>query len=281
MAERSHKHSCGTCGGSGEVVCGHCHGQKQFECEKCNGKGRYSSCSKCGSSGEATCPRCGGTGRLDCPVCNYGKVEKTRWINCARCHGTGIRGYDSGGALSCFDCRGRGQVKERYKEICPNCHGDYHDAGGKCSRCNGTGKVVCDRCDGTKHAKCSTCNGTGKVNCHKCDGHGKVKCPECKAREDEIARKRRADQEKALSERRAKEEKERIAKEKSETRQGCGCLLVIIAFICLVIWGPEWFMDTWYGKALFWIRTVVWSIVTTIAALVCAIFQFAWELITK
>ena len=86
-----------------------------------------------------------------------------------------IKGINRGEIVSCWECGGRGQVKETYKDICPNCHGEYERETDKpCKKCGGTGKVKCDRCDGTGHAKCKACGGRGKVECEKCNGEGSI-----------------------------------------------------------------------------------------------------------
>ena len=122
--------------------------------EKSHGPSKVT-CSKCGGAGRIECPDCEGSGKGSsiCPVCCSGEVYKTRWINCAGCHGTGRRretkGINRGNIVSCWQCGGRGQVKETYKELCPNCHGEYvRKADKPCKTCNGTGKIECDLCKG-------------------------------------------------------------------------------------------------------------------------------------
>ena len=124
---------------------------KKYVCSTCRGTGEVT-CSKCGGKGERKCPRCGGTGHA-CPVCLRGYVEKTRWINCERCSGTG---YQDGG-YKCGKCSGRGQVKETYKVLCPNCHGAYKDVDHVCDKCGGKKKISC-----AKHEECPSCGGKGK-----------------------------------------------------------------------------------------------------------------------
>lgn len=59
---------------------------------------------------------------------------------------------------------------------------------GKCSMCNGTGKMSCYCCNGTgsigdeqhNYKTCSTCNGNGNVTCKKCNGNGR--CTVCNGR---------------------------------------------------------------------------------------------------
>ena len=76
--------------------------------------------------------------------------------------------------VSCSICGGSKEVS------CSTCGGN-----GKCSRCNGSGKVPgflwgtnrCPRCNG--YASCSTCGGQGKNECLTCNGKGKVECPTC------------------------------------------------------------------------------------------------------
>ena len=167
--------------GKDKVLCLECHGDKLIKCEKCNGSGKFSTCNRCNSTGKTNCPDCGGSGKAlsVCPVCVNGEVYKTRWINCAGCHGTGrrrvLKGINRGEIVSCWECGGRGQVKEKYKDICPNCHGEYERETDKpCKKCGGTGKAKCSRCDGTGHAECQACRGRGKVKCAKCGGEGYV-----------------------------------------------------------------------------------------------------------
>ena len=107
---------CVKCHGTGTVTCSKCGGKKEVKCEECNGTGRHE-CHSCSGSGKERCSRCGGSGNeiSICPVCDHGKVERSRWINCRSCHGTGIRGYStSGEPRHCYSCDGRGQVKETY-----------------------------------------------------------------------------------------------------------------------------------------------------------------------
>ena len=182
------KHTCGTCHGKGTVLCKNCGGKKEFECSSCHGKGHKATCSQCGSTGKMTCTECYGTGKVevDCRVCHNGYVQGHEWINCARCHGSGILPNGN----SCSSCSGRGQIERLVQKLCPACHGDYKGFKGKeiCYRCDGTGKESCDRCRGTGKAICKTCDGDGKVKCERCKGKGQVKCPECKQREEKEAR---------------------------------------------------------------------------------------------
>jgi hypothetical protein len=125
-------------------------------CPKCHGTGKVT-CSRCNGKGVRRCSKCKGTGH-SCPVCDDGHVVKTRWINCERCHGKGYRIKD-GERHRCYSCDGRGQVKEEYKEICPNCHGDYNNTKhGTCKNCGGEGKVSCPKTE-----RCSMCDGAGHV----------------------------------------------------------------------------------------------------------------------
>ena len=175
-----HRKKCRTCYGKGVVVCRKCGGKKTLKCDRCNGTGRVK-CSKC-DDGKQKCTACGGTGKelWDCPVCRGGKIKKERWINCARCFGKGYS-YVNGNRLMCGDCQGRGQVKEIYREICPNCHGDWKGFKGKhtCLVCSGTGKMECEECHGTRKVRCSSCDGSGKKNCYRCSGKGVTVCPDC------------------------------------------------------------------------------------------------------
>ena len=128
-----------------KVTCSYCHGSGKVTCSYCNGRGKIK------------CPDCKGSGH-SCPVCSHGEVKKTRWINCDRCSGKGYR-YDGGYQSSCYHCGGRGQIKETYNEICPNCHGDYQNKKYECRVCGGSGTVSC-----AKTERCFACDGTGKVN---------------------------------------------------------------------------------------------------------------------
>lgn len=127
-----------------KVKCSHCHGTGEVTCSLCKGRGKR------------RCRDCNGSGH-SCPVCSHGKVEKTRWINCEHCAGRGY-GYVNGERRTCGRCDGRGQVKEKYSAICPNCHGDYQNEKYICRSCGGEGIVSC-----SKTERCSVCDGTGKV----------------------------------------------------------------------------------------------------------------------
>ena len=143
--------TCPKCGGSGELDhCGHCNGSGKVRCSACNGAGEISN----------SCSVCGGRG----------KVEKTRWINCPGCGGSGMHSYYADGTGSksrCGTCNGRGQVEDRYDDYCPNCNGAGHvGVVRECGTCNGTGRVTCPRCGGTNAHEPSTCD--------RCDGKGQV-----------------------------------------------------------------------------------------------------------
>lgn len=129
---------------------------KKFICSTCHGTGKVV-CSKCGGEGERVCPHCGGTGHA-CPVCTRGYVSKTRLIKCKECYGRGytVDKYD-GSEHRCSHCGGSGQVKEKYKEICPNCHGDYTKTDHVCDECGGRKKIYCPTSE-----KCPDCGGRGK-----------------------------------------------------------------------------------------------------------------------
>ncbi len=172
------------------------------ECTKCHGTGKVT-CSKCDGEKKVKCDECAGSGTKTsiCPTCHRGKIEKDRWINCNECHGTGqvskwytrcndcgykapannhpagsrcnfwiadedrrCRGIYQAQIESCSRCDGRGQIKETYYEICPNCHGEWQKPAGPCEKCNGTGKITCASCKGTGKEDCSLCNGTGSVD---------------------------------------------------------------------------------------------------------------------
>ena len=158
--------------------CSYCNGTRKVKCGTCKGYGSFLNCPACNSTGEVKCSFCDGTGyaKRECPVCDWrGKIEKTRWINCSRCHGKGVLEKTIGQirrgdpATSCPVCDGRGQVKETYEELCPSCHGvHFLQSNVKCAHCSGTGKAVCGKCGGSGHQKCTTCNGTGHVSCEHC-----------------------------------------------------------------------------------------------------------------
>lgn len=153
------KYECSKCNGTGK---------KKHVCSECNGTGKQT-CSKCGGEGKRKCPHCNGTGHA-CPVCSRGKVDKTRWINCRHCNGEGYHYDDHGRKRNCPICDGRGQVKETYKEICPNCNGDYTNTDHVCDRCHGKKEISCD-----KQEDCSHCGGKGRwtEKCPSCGGKGR------------------------------------------------------------------------------------------------------------
>lgn len=128
---------------------------KKYVCSTCHGTGQVT-CSKCGGKGERKCPHCDGTGHA-CPVCSRGYVKKKRLVNCSHCYGKGYTIDQNGGKFRCYDCGGRGQIEETYKEICPNCHGDYKNTDHVCDKCDGHKKISC-----AKHEECPDCNGKGK-----------------------------------------------------------------------------------------------------------------------
>ena len=172
------------------------------ECTKCHGTGKVT-CSKCDGEKKVKCDECAGSGTKTsiCPTCHRGKIEKDRWINCNECHGTGqvskwytrcndcgykapannhpagsrcnfwiadedrrCRGIYQAQIESCSRCDGRGQIKETYYEICPNCHGEWQKPAGPCEKCNGTGKITCASCKGTGKEECSLCKGIGSID---------------------------------------------------------------------------------------------------------------------
>lgn len=240
---------CNECHGSGVVQCHECNGEKTVTCNRCGGKGSHA-CSKCEGSGIVECAKCSGEGKIYevcpscdkgkvtrsrtkkcstchgtgmmtkvCPVCDCGYVEEFEWVNCETCHGKGVR-YYNGDAHECCYCNGRGQVREYYKKICPNCHGDWEnvqttctscDGSGEeetfvsvvcpkckgkykisseiCSSCNGTGEKKCGTCHGTGIEKCIQCEGDGRVKCETCNGSGKLACKTCQQREEEARKK--------------------------------------------------------------------------------------------
>lgn len=186
--KEQHKGHCNTCNGKGVVQCTKCEGKKEYKCSYCSGRGHLSFCG-C-KDGKVKCESCDGTGKVsvDCPVCDYGYVTKARWINCGYCHGKGYTTYERSngetGKKDCYHCGGRGQVKEAYKELCPNCHGDYCGFKGEvsCKKCSGTGQITCPDCNGSGEKKCPCCDGKGKFECKECNGTGTKRCPECLAR---------------------------------------------------------------------------------------------------
>ncbi len=127
---------------------------KKYVCSTCHGTGQVT-CSKCGGKGERKCPHCDGTGNA-CPVCSRGYVKKKRLVNCSDCYGKGYT-IDHGEKYRCYECGGRGQIEETYKEICPNCHGDYKNTDHVCDKCDGHKKISC-----AKHEECPDCGGKGK-----------------------------------------------------------------------------------------------------------------------
>ena len=220
---------CEKCHGSGKIVCPVCDGNKEIKCENCGGHGQFADCRECGNTGKTDCTLCDGTGKYveACRVCHgTGKVPATRWINCKTCHGSGIKD-----GRKCYSCGGSGQVKESYREYCPNCKGKGHvwDYSRSCRMCEGTGKVMCSRCRGTRHAICEECYGSGKVDCKKCRGKGEIRCPDCEKKEQEERNRRIAAREK-------REAAEKAAKERRDAIQGCGCLLAIAAVIGFFVW---------------------------------------------
>lgn len=128
---------------------------KKYVCSTCHGTGQVT-CSKCGGKGERKCPHCDGTGHA-CPVCSRGYVKKKRLVNCSHCYGKGYTIDQIGGKYRCYDCGGRGQIEETYKEICPNCHGDYKNTDHVCDKCDGHKKISC-----AKRETCPSCGGKGR-----------------------------------------------------------------------------------------------------------------------
>lgn len=237
---------CEKCHGTGKVNCPSCGGGKKTKCEECNGNGKHQ-CHSCSGSGRVSCSSCRGSGNeiKTCPVCDSGKVEKTRWINCNKCHGSGIESYSpSGRPFSCTRCSGRGQVKETYREICPNCHGEYRKKVGTCKSCGGTGRRTCPDCGGKKIVRCDKCSGTGRADCPTCSGHGVVKCPDCEKREREVKerqeRKEREERNRRIEAREKKEAAEKAAQERKDMALGCGCLLALVALAGFLVW---WWME--------------------------------------
>ena len=233
---------CAKCHGTCKVTCPKCGGKKEVKCEECNGTGRHE-CHSCSGSGKERCSRCKGSGNeiSICPVCNHGKVERSRWINCRHCHGTG-RKYAS--PYSCEYCDGQGQVKETYEIECPHCKGAYRQKVGSCKKCGGTGRQTCSSCGGEKIVQCGECSGKGIHDCHNCKGAGRVKCPDCEKREREAKerqeRKEREERDRRIAAREKKEAAEKAAKERKEMAQGCGCLLALIAIVSFLVW---WWME--------------------------------------
>ena len=134
---------------------------QQIPCPRCNGTGSEL-CEDCDGTGKVKCEDCDGHGKVDCPVCYCGKVTRTRLVNCGGCNGTGVVRY-SYGNRSCDECDGRGQIEQRYKDLCPNCHGDYrlHKT---CPSCDGKGALEGDECHGKGKDICQLCEGKGNVS---------------------------------------------------------------------------------------------------------------------
>ncbi len=243
---------CEMCHGKGTVPCSTCKGEKTEPCKKCKGTGNVP-CTKCDKDGEVACSSCGGCGKKVCPVCDQGKVEKTRIVNCANCHGKGqVWNSDWEHYVRCSRCDGSGQIKEYYKDICPNCHGDYENYSDEpCPRCKGKGYFTCGTCHGTKHVKCSDCEGTGHLTCSHCKGSGSEKCPACeqreKARKEQEAREERARREKRRKEAYEKEQARQRAKRRVRIILGILWRLAFSAGAGFLFW---WWFEGFNKEAL-------------------------------
>lgn len=299
---------CEKCHGKGTIPCSACKGKKVVPCEKCSGTGKVM-CNRCTGDGEIICRWCGGSGTItewkECPVCYHGKVIKTRWVNCPACHGEGTRlheevlhgGYIKREQVPCRRCDGRGQEEKTYKEICPNCHGEYSKSVEKtCSHCHGRGYFKCDTKCGKRKKKveCDKCDGAGQVPCSHCSGKGEEKCPDCERREKErqdreAAQKRREAErvervkQAAIETERARQAEQHQAEERRDTYIGCGCLLAVIAAVAFVIW---WWIEGLTIAALseMWTKTInCVGGAGGIATLVCglAALFFAWKMVKR
>lgn len=161
------------------LKCRKCGGTHEIKCEVCNGTGKKpdaEGCWKCNNTGKVECDHCHGTGD------NY--------IQCPTCRGDGEVGSSNDGLRTCPACGGRGYRNGRECECCHST-GEVPYFGvtmHKCSRCNGTGKILdpsgdkCWWCKGTGKVDCSYCNGTGVESCHHCEGKGTQPCPDCEKR---------------------------------------------------------------------------------------------------
>ena len=74
-----------------------------------------------------------------------------------------------------------------------------------------------------------------------------------------------------------KEEEAKKKEERAQTRLGCGCLTVIVALVCLVIWGPDWFAGNVAGDILGKIRGVSWDLITLVWIFVSGIAKLMWQ----
>ena len=106
------------------------------------------------------------------------KELESRKETCKLCGGVGL--------VACARCKGKGEVINKERVLCPTCDGDKH----------GFVYVTCDRCRGTGRLrlKCSTCKGKGRIDiqfklsrerCGSCNGTGRgrdIECPKCLAR---------------------------------------------------------------------------------------------------
>jgi YD repeat-containing protein len=80
------------------------------------------------------------------------QIQK-QWVNCDRCHGSGLR--------DCNECGGKGEKK------CSRCHGTgiwAWENNKTCYECGGKGIKQCNRCYGKgSSGNCFTCRGKGQV----------------------------------------------------------------------------------------------------------------------
>lgn len=81
------------------------------------------------------------------------QIEK-QWVNCNKCHGTGL-------------------------EFCDRCGGSRNQ---KCHNCSGRGNMgyngerICTECNGRGLETCSGCGGKGnRGDCNECKGRGQIK----------------------------------------------------------------------------------------------------------
>lgn len=128
-------------------------------CPHCGGSG-YFVCSSCGGNGLVICPDCGGRGisgyEADIYIGSTGRASVYgRYIQCARCGGTGLARCSTcggDGKLTCTYCGGRGSIITKGLSSTPTSEVNAIP----CPNCGGTGKVKdystsfgwrdCERC---------------------------------------------------------------------------------------------------------------------------------------
>lgn len=144
---------------------------------------------------KSTCPACNGqkskTMSSSCPSCS-GSGQLRREYNCQACGGNGrvVRIY------RCNGCNGSGRINAS----CSACGGN---GSGRCSSCNGTGRVPNPGAvvgnlvgmfgpgrgrrpvpTGPQFMPCSSCGGNGRATCGNCGGQGRISscCNSCSGR---------------------------------------------------------------------------------------------------